>query len=264
MQSNDSKERTKMKSQTIAVSVLLSLAAALGHAEEPKPHTPPKSGGPQITRLEITGDHYMIQGLGALITGAADTARIQFIPQSNQRPEEFRNVNMETGDLLAMLNGKKVASVKDFEARYEAIVTGADVKIGIKRGTQLVMASFKKPDAANLPKGMQMVAMTADGPDANGGDGPAGDIVLSAAGIGVGGADGKPAIVAVFPPQGKGITGDKPESGDIITNINGTAVATVEAFKTEMDKHPMGSDVTLSLSRKGATKQFTFTRGGGK
>jgi S1-C subfamily serine protease len=110
---------------------------------------------------------------------------------------------------------------------------------------------------------MKMVTMTADGPDGKNADGPTGDIVLSAAGIGVGEANGKPVIVAAFTPQGKGITGEKPESGDIITTVNGTAVATVDAFKTQIDKYPMGSDVTIAFSRKGVAKSFTFTRGGG-
>ena len=44
-----------------------------------------------------------------------------------------------------MMNGKRVKSVKDIKAIYESIAIGDEIKFGLKRDGNMMMAALKKP-----------------------------------------------------------------------------------------------------------------------
>jgi len=54
------------------------------------------------------------------------------------------NIGLQTGDLLMEINGKQVASVKDFQQLYQSVGKGQVVRVGLARGPQMYYFAFRK------------------------------------------------------------------------------------------------------------------------
>ena len=68
---------------------------------------------------------------------------------ANMRSKEYQNVDLQTGDEIQFVNGKKIKTIKDFRKYYSELKPGDEVKFGIVRDNQRYIIPFKK---GSMPK----------------------------------------------------------------------------------------------------------------
>ena len=120
-----------------------------------------------VTKEVITSggeEFFMIPGLGAGVESDGESLKVVFIMPKDDRPKEYQSVDMDEGDLLLMLNGKRLKSVDDLKNELDSVETGDPLEFGIRRGKDLLLTSFAKPDPSKEDgKRMMVMTMTSGG-----------------------------------------------------------------------------------------------------
>jgi hypothetical protein len=86
---------------------------------------------------------------------------LEFIAPSDQREDDYKKVDLQTGDEIQFISGKKANSIEDFKKYYEEIKEGNELKLGIKRGEVRMIVAFKK--GKTLKGAMKVMTFTSDG-----------------------------------------------------------------------------------------------------
>ncbi len=94
---------------------------------------------------------------------------------SGQNEKEEDKIDLKTDDEIQFISGKRVKTIEEFKKLYEAVKTGDEVKLGVKRGDTRFIVSFKKEE---MKKGKQQVIKF---------DGVGGDVKMEGGKIIVGG-----------------------------------------------------------------------------
>ncbi len=237
---------------TIAFAVSLLIGATCDQilgAENKKP----------VMRMITTGDVFILQEMGAVILPEKDELRIDMVAPQSGRPEGYKSVDLRKDDIILMLNGKKVAALKDLKDGYEALAIGADVKLGIKRDRQMMIVSFAKIDPAKLPKrAMTMTVEGKDGPVTSDSfevvrlDGAEGKIIpITELGLIIKEDAGKVLVAHVLPNSKEVFDKVIMQEGDQILELNGTKIAAVGDFELHYQKLAVGEIVGLVFHRDG-------------
>lgn len=214
-----------------------------------------------------------LQELGALIIQDGETISFDFVAPTDNRSEEYRSVDIESGDIIMMVNGKRVKSMKDLKTQYEDAVIGEDIKFGIKRDKKMMIVAFQKADPENAPKQqMMMVTMDDDGEGtvsttSESGTqvikmeaGSPGNITLLDLGLLLGEDDDKLIVTNILPHASK-ILGDVEVSeGDIIKSIQGKSVTSLDKFAELYESIPVGESVSLIFLHDSKEVSVSFTR----
>jgi S1-C subfamily serine protease len=161
-------------------------------------------------------------------------------------PDAEPGVEVKDGDLLLMINGKRVRDAVALREAYESAEVGETVKIGFRRGDERFLASFERKSAEGGPK--RMVMMMA-GPESGSGDlQPAQEF-----GAVLGEKDGE-VVVAMQMPTDDALL----EEGDVVKSINGETLASVAAFREAYEPLEIGAEIVLVVSR--GEDDVTMTR----
>ena len=196
------------------------------------------------------GEVFSLPGVGALIVREGSSLRVQAVPPPENRSERFRGIDLREDDRIMLLNGKRVKTIAEFEKAYAAIAVGAETKLGIQRGEQLMIASYMKPDPKDLPqKTMRIVKGAGEGTE-----------VLPAVGVMLGEKGGHVVISALIDDATTAVRGLDVKEGDAITAVNGTPVTTVRSFLSVFDAVAVGAKVAWMLERNGKRIAVEFAR----
>ncbi len=224
--------------------VLLSLATlAPAHAASTQPDSV------KMMRL-APGDAFPIPETGALVVKDGADLRVQFVPPPGNRPEKYRSVDLQEGDLILLVNGKRVRNVEDLKKAHAATPVGEQFKLGIQRGQEMMMVSFEKGDPKDLPK-MNMRIMT------SGGDGTE---VLPAVGVVL--VEKKKSVIVdkLLPVETSAVKGLDVKEGDAIVAVNGTEVTSLKEFVRIYDDIAVGEEVDWKIRRSGKDIAVSFAK----
>jgi len=119
-----------------------------------------KEGGKTIITSE--GDIFDVPELAVFITQEGDDLTITNMMDVNSRPKGYEDINVQLNDVILMANGKRMKSVNDLQNLYKEAKPGTTIKLGIKRGEEMMLTSFEKVDPDKLPK-RKMITKTFDG-----------------------------------------------------------------------------------------------------
>lgn len=233
-------------------------------------------GGPQTTQAQVVmhkmeaEGFFMIPETGAMMVQNKDTLRIDLIPPTEGLPKDYASVDLKTGDIILMLNGKRVTTAKQFEDLYKAIKAGEEVSLGIKRDGGLRIVKFARADESKLPK-RQMMMMKSGGPEGESQvqvqtrDGMKsfsgeGIRILPASGLVIGLKDKKIVVVGVLPMAAEKITVGEVKENDIIASANGVTFADTDQLLAMIDGLADGAKVELSIVRDGKALTVGFTK----
>ena len=106
--------------------------------------------------VRLTGDPskmYMIKEVGAMISTTDEKHKVVFAAPAQARTEKNKEVDIATGDEVVMVNGKKIKSAKEIEKIYEQLAVGEELKLGLKRNDNMLIAKIVKASADEFPKG---------------------------------------------------------------------------------------------------------------
>lgn len=159
-----------------------------------------------------------------------------------------------------MINGKKVVILSDLKSAYDSISLGSDVKLGIKRGKDMMIVSFPKMDKSSL-KNQRVMSFTTDG-SGDAAAGGAGEItsiqasdgeiaVVTELGLIVGESGSKLKVAGLISRQDDGNKESGASEGDIITAVMGQKVTSVKELTQAYDKIEIGKEFTVTLDRNG-------------
>jgi len=224
----------------------------------------PASAQHQRTMKVNPGEVTIIQGLGAIIKIEDNGLNVMMVPDKNQRSKEYKNVDIATNDIIIMCNGKKVKTIKDLDAVLETIKAGEEVSFGIKRGKEMILASFPKNDGG-AGGNMMMMTMNVD----EGGNSETSimkdgvelkDVIMIPAGLILKDVDNKTTIIAVLPELLSSVKGEKPQDGDVIISFNGKESLSSKDIKKSYGKVKTDEMISMSFMRDNKKFEITFKK----
>ena len=75
--------------------------------------------------------------------------RLQFRPELSA---EYRDFDLQKGDVIEMVDGGPVASSEDFDKIYQVAEVGQKISLGVRRKDEVLILTFPKPDPSSLPR----------------------------------------------------------------------------------------------------------------
>lgn len=244
------------------------------------------------------GEVFMLPELGAVIVADTTGLRVEFALPAAQRAKAYRQVDFETGDFILMVNGKRTKTVEQLEKIYGALAVGDEVKLGLRRGKEMRISSFKKAAKDDQP-GHQMMIQTIEGDAAEHGAAGGGGIQKKTMVIGGGdgstktwtkteGAGGKRMIMSAGPgaemvllleaglilqqdgealvvggvmdEAAKLLPGVAVAVGDTIRAVQGQLVRSAQQFNKIYGPLAVGTKVKLVFVHQGEKVKATFTK----
>ena len=228
----------------IILLALLSLAPAA-------PGDPVASVPDSLGMIRLSSDDaFPIPETGALVVKDGSDLKVRFVPPAGNRPEKYRSVDLQEGDQILLVNGKRVKTIAELKKAHADTPVGETFKLGIKRGEELMIVSFEKADPKDLPK-MNTRIVT------SGGEGtevlPAVGVMLVEKGKGV-------VIDKILPVETSAVKGLDVKEGDIILSINGNAVSSLKEFVSFYDNLAVGDPVEWKTRRSGNAISVSFAK----
>jgi hypothetical protein len=209
-----------------------------------------KGNGPNEMKLE--GEPFNLGELGAVIMQEEGKVKVLHAIESNRRPEGYADIDLKTDDIIAMANGKKIQTTKDLKDLYDGLAIGAEVKLGIKRGEQMFIATFPKADANKLPK-IQLRRMVGD----DGGNMevfPAVGVVLTQ------NANKQIIIVDKLPDSSSAVARANVKVNDQLLEMNGKRIPSLKSYSAMYDAIAVGATVSWKLKRSDHTFSISFAK----
>ncbi|MCK6605121.1 MAG: PDZ domain-containing protein [Ignavibacteriaceae bacterium] len=194
---------------------------------------------------------YNVLEIGGLIIQSKDVIKFEMVIPSDKRPKGYEKVDIKEGDIVKMMNGKKIKDVKDIEDIYNNAKVGDDIKFGLDRGGNLFIASFKKADPSKLPQ-IKTITMGADGKESM--------LPLPGTGLIAKESGGKLSVAAVLPNAPSEITKAGVKEGDIIVSVNGVKISGKDTAEKELSKVKTGETLKMEITTGGKTKELKFKK----
>lgn len=151
-------------------------------------------------------------------------------------PDAEPEVPLERGDLLLMIDGKRVRDTAAVREIYEAAEVGAVIKVGFRRGDERFLASFEKEEEE--PGAVRM--MVVGGPGSEGGDMQP----LMEFGVILQERDGAVVVGMQMPVDEPALLED-----DVLKSINGRQISSLADFREAYGALAVGDDVALLAMR---------------
>ena len=149
-----------------------------------------------------------------------------------------RQVPLKKGDLVLMIDGKRVRDVASLREIYEGAAVGDTVKLGFRRGDERFLTSFEKEDSEAQQGGVRMMMIGGPGSDFD-------DLQpLHEFGAILAEKDSK-VVVAMRMPMGDAAF----EEDDVLKSINGHDVGSLAAFREIYEPLPIGADIEVVVLR---------------
>lgn len=204
------------------------------------------SGGPQRTMVRFNADSsVMFREIMTIVADEGGTLKVAMVPPADRRPEGMAAIDLQRGDEVGMAGGKRVKTIKELRAAYEASKPGEEFKLGVRRDGRSIVVSFARKDEKDMPGGM----VIRRGPgDENSDVFPALGLMLEKKGATV-------VVNETMPHASKEF-----QKGDVVASLNGTSIKNVADFAKTLDATKVGDLLTFVLDRKGESVTVKMAR----
>jgi S1-C subfamily serine protease len=218
--------------------VCLACAVSVGHA--------------QTSKLRIEGEPFVFNELGAVIGKHEGTLQVDFLAlQPDQREATYRETDLQQGDQIIMVNGKRAESTVDLKSVYENLKTGDKITLAIKRDKARMMVSFPKGDPEK--QGARIMVRTAP-------EGADDATPLLPLGILVSESDGQVTVVDALPTPPGFPENIKFSPGDVISQLQGEPVESISDLEKRYSAIATGEEVEIEVIRDGGVDVFGFLK----
>ena len=219
------------------------------------------------------GEIFDVPEISALIIGGEKELKIDFVAPKDMRLKGYEDVDVQEGDVVLLFNGKRTKTIAALKGAYEAAAIGDTVKMGIRRGTEMFFASFKKADPKTLPKRKIVIGDGPEGapPDGEGtatrtftfksaGEGADGSRPILELGILAGIADKKVKVLQKLSLPGNSSPAVDLQAGDFLETLNNKTFSSPDELAGLLEKIPVGEKVELKYSRGEKTLNASFAK----
>ena len=238
--------------------------------------TADQTGAQEVKRRVLTfeeGKSFFIPGLGAIVEEQDGKLLVRIVPSSENRDKKFKDVDLAEGDQILMVEGKKVSTATELKKRFESAEVGSEVKLGIRRGKDMMIRSIERVKQEDGGGGKVMtvtrsiVDATADGNTSGEktgmtieGDGSSDVLALPDAGLVLMSEKEGMIVAGEISDPSSTLTGDKPSNGDRVLTINGKGVANANEFSKIYEATSAGDNIMLTLLRGTDTLVCSFVK----
>jgi S1-C subfamily serine protease len=225
------------------------------------------------TQLVSSEDEtFHLREVGAMIMLEDEQVKVAMVMPKEARPKAYQDVDIQQGDIVLYLNGKRIKAVEDFEAKYNELAVGDTARIGLRRKDERFIVSFLKADPKALPTPMLRKVMA--GPDGKITEESGGQVrqiklsdpnakeVRPVPGLGVliGNVDGKVKIVNKLPIRMKELENLDLQESDVLQILNGNKIDGVGQFLEIYEKIATGEKVELKFVRNEKMLTASFSK----
>ena len=233
----------KTASLILATIIAISLPGSILAGDGPQPN---------VVKMKIEGEVFMLNELGAIIVESDDGPKVEMVLPADQRPKDYRDVDLRAGDIIMMFNGSQTKTPNQISTAYEKLDAGAPIKLGLKRDKEMRIEELIKADPDKMPK-MMMKTVKVDDND------PVTATFLDI-GIILKTKDAEIIIDDVLSEMKDKFTGSLPEIGDVISSLQGESIAQPSDLPQIYDKINTGEKVNVTVVRNGKEEIFSFTK----
>ncbi|MCK6560641.1 PDZ domain-containing protein [candidate division KSB1 bacterium] len=238
------------------------LVLAFSGAAQEKTAVRDTTGGRSFTFTSVAagpGGIFNLPELGAVIIGGEKEIKFEAVMPSEHRPKAYKDIDLQSGDLILMMNAKRVKSAKEIEEIYSGLKVGEEVKLGIKRKEERFIVTFSKADPKDLPQRMMMVMNTDNaggqaGPNRRivmGGREFSGDVApLPGLGIIAGSKEGgEVRVLDLMPNASQAVGSADIKKDDVILALNGEKIKSAVQLGELYEKIAVGAKLELHYRR---------------
>ncbi len=240
----------------LIIRIILTLIIGLLSAQISVAEAAPPEGA--VFNSADDGEMIFITELGAVISTDSDKLTVRHIRSADKRPEKYRDVDLQNGDVVLMMNGSRIESGSEFQDLYTELESGEIVKLGVSRNGRLMLVSFEKADESELPERRMMIV--SDGGEMSGDSsgnrtmvriGPEdGTIALiTEAGVVLRESDNGLVADRTFPTVGEYYSGENIEAGDRLVSFAGEEITTAEKLREIYDSVENGDEIEVVFRR---------------
>ncbi len=160
---------------------------------------------------------------------------------------------LEQGDVILMMNGKRIKDIEGLRTLYESVEKDAEIKIGVRRGNERFILNAIKGD---VPEGGGMRMVMSMDTDV---DGPSPTIVSEMGALLVD-RDGSVVVERVIPP----LLPDELKAADIegysIKKLNGKSTENAEEVRTTLEALEIGAEISITFEKDGDEITVVYTK----
>jgi PDZ domain-containing secreted protein len=98
----------------------------------------------QQMKIITSGDVEFMPEINGVVVHEKDKFILNLNIPADMRSKEYQNVDLQNGDEIQFVNGKKIKTIKDFKNMYTETKSGNEVKFGVMRNGQRFIVAFKK------------------------------------------------------------------------------------------------------------------------
>lgn len=98
----------------------------------------------QQVKIFTGGDAEFMPEFNGVVVFEKDKLILNLNIPADMRAKEYQEVDLQNGDEIQFVNGKKIKTIKDFKKYYTGTRTGGEVKLGLMRNGQRYIVGFKK------------------------------------------------------------------------------------------------------------------------
>ncbi|MBU0472990.1 MAG: PDZ domain-containing protein [Bacteroidetes bacterium] len=112
----------------------------------------------------ITGNEIaFVPEIKGIIEFGDSQLKVAAVQPSSQESE--KPIDLKVDDIVLFVNGKRVKTLDSFNENYENTTIGEEVKLGIKRGDERFIVSFKKADPTKFKHKIMRMGKNAEHAD---------------------------------------------------------------------------------------------------
>lgn len=194
----------------------------------------------------------MLQEFKAMLTFEDDEIQVRMKLGRNEAKEGTDQ--LEQGDVILMMNGKRASDIEALRAIYESIEPDQEIKIGVRRGDERFILNAIKGD---VPEGGPRMMMSFD-TDTDG-ESPL-QAIAPELGVLLEDRDGTVVIRRAIPPM-------QPEElkafeieGYTIKELNGERPENADQLRKNLEALEVGAEISITLEKDGDEKTIVFTK----
>lgn len=212
------------------------------------------------------GEIFMLPEVGGIIVESDDGPKVEMVLPSDQRPQNYKAVDIQSGDIIKMFNGKSMKTVALIKETYEALGIGDLLKFGIRREKSVLMIKFIKIDPRDAQGRMMVktISMSDDGETDNiiADNIIAGNIItdLIELGLLLEKNDGIISVADVITEMSTAFKGTQPENGDQLIKIQSSTISSPEELTQIYGKIKAGEKAVLTMLRDGKEVVLQFEK----
>jgi len=178
------------------------------------------------------GEIFEISEIGGIVIKESDKLKVDMVMPSENRNKIYKDVDVIKGDLVLMMNGKKVDDVSAAKEIYEKLKPGEEIKLGIQRGQQMFITRLKKADPKDLPKVKRIVIRDIE----------EGTVFLPEEGLLIGPEKNKTIIKKKLPRSENNL-----KEGDQLIEVNGKKIKSSDEFSSIYKSLKTGEKLQLKF-----------------